>query len=309
MLYTSSGSIRLYILYFLEMNLLFLTLMQMDKDNYILVENHMVYSAHLDREVVVDFYLPVNVAQPENMSLLLINDGQDLTVMNFKKMLEDLYKSNEITPLLCVGVHCGKDRKNEYATAKILDYKGYGTKAAAYTNFIFKELLPYIKYTFSIPSFREKSFCGFSLGGLSAIDIVWNHPEEFTKVGVFSGSLWWRTVSQNDKSFDEEKHRIMHMQIREGGFYAWLKFFFQTGALDEVADRNKNGVIDSIDDTVSLIHELVLKGYDMSEDIKYLELTDGLHNVPTWGRSFPIFLKWGWGTNVTKKSNYTGAYL
>ena len=54
-----------------------------------------------------------------------------------------------------------------------------------------------------VASFKEKSFCGFSLGGLSALDIVWNHPTEFTKVGVFSGSLWWRTVSQSDPSFDE----------------------------------------------------------------------------------------------------------
>jgi esterase/lipase superfamily enzyme len=148
-----------------------------------------------------------------------------------------------------------------------------------------------------VQSFKEKSFCGFSLGALSALDIVWNHPEEFTKIGLFSGSFWWRTVSQDDVLFDEDKHRIMQQQIRNGSYYPWLKFFFETGTLDETADRNKNGVIDAIDDTISLIYELVLKGYDKETDIKYFEMKDGRHDVPTWGRAFPEFLKWGWGKN------------
>ncbi|MBA2250413.1 MAG: esterase, partial [Chitinophagaceae bacterium] len=169
------------------------------------------------------------------------------------------------------------------------------TKAGAYADFIFKELLPFIRKTYQINSFREKSFCGFSLGGLSALSIVWKHPEEFTKVGVFSGSLWWRTLSQNDPIFDETKHRIMHTLIREGNYYPWLQFFFETGIFDEIADRNNNGIIDAIDDTVSLIDELVLKGYNRQLDIKYLEIPDGRHDVPTWARAFPEFLNWGWG--------------
>jgi hypothetical protein len=68
--------------------------------------------------------------------------------------------------------------------------------------------------------------------------------------------------------------------------------FFETGTLDETADRNNNGIIDSIDDTLSLIEELVKKGYDPETDIRYLELPDGKHDVATWARAFPEFLKW-----------------
>ena len=64
--------------------------------------------------------------------------------------------------------------------------------------------------------------------------------------------------------------------------------------LDETADRNNNGIIDSIDDTLALIEELKKKGYE-EKDIFYLELKDGKHDVTTWGRAFPEFLKWGWG--------------
>ncbi|MGL6267221.1 MAG: alpha/beta hydrolase, partial [Chitinophagaceae bacterium] len=68
-----------------------------------------------------------------------------------------------------------------------------------------------------------------------------------------------------------------------------------TGVLDEIADRNNNGIIDSIDDTMDLIGELVKKGYKKEEDIVYLEYEDGRHDVPTWGRAFPAFLKWAFG--------------
>jgi len=214
--------------------------------------------------------------------------------MNFENILQQLYEEEKIKPLLCVGIHCGEDRKNEYGTANILDYQGLGAKAGSYTRFIFEELLPFIKSEYSIASFKEKSFAGFSLGGLSALDIVWNYPGEFSKVGVFSGSLWWRTLSHDDSEFNEEDHRIMHNEIKNGSYYPWLKFFFETGTSDETADRNNNGIIDSIDDTLSLIDELVKKGYRPETDICYLELKDGTHDRTTWARAFPEFLKWGW---------------
>ncbi|HET7118373.1 MAG TPA: alpha/beta hydrolase-fold protein [Hanamia sp.] len=258
-------------------------------------DTYTIISKFLQRDVIIDFYLTSSIKKSDEVSLLLINDGQDLLTMNFNSILEKL--SDKIAPLLCVGIHCGPDRRNEYGTAGILDYKGRGAKAALYTRFIFEELIPFIRKKYSITSFKEKSFCGFSLGGLSALDIVWNHPEEFLKVGVFSGSLWWRSISQDDPGFIEEDHRIMHNEIRNGKYYPWLKFFFETGTLDETADRNENGIIDSIDDTVSLIDELIKKGYNPKSDIYYKEIKDGHHDVVTWARAFPEFLKWGWGIN------------
>ena len=260
----------------------------------IVIEEHIIDSVFLKREVILDFYMPVSVADPSEMSLLLVNDGQDLRTMKFEDILDQLYEAGEIAPLFVVAIHCGPDRREEYATAAVLDFKGRGKKSPAYNSFIFEELLPFLRKTIVVPSFKEKSFAGFSMGGLSALDIVWNHQAEFTKVGVFSGSLWWRDKSQDAKDFDEDTDRIMHRQIREGEYAPWLNFFFEVGTQDETADRNNNGIIDSIDDTVSLIDELIKKGYDGITDIKYLELNDGRHDVPTWAKAFPEFLKWGW---------------
>jgi enterochelin esterase-like enzyme len=271
--------------------------MALKKEELVITEHYILKSAFLAREVKVDCYLPAVPTPPAAMSLLLVNDGQDLVTMDFAVILEKLYTTDSIAPLLCVGIHCSADRKNEYGTAKILDYKGRGAKAALYTRFVFEELLPFIRKTYNAQSFKEKSFAGFSLGGLSALDIVWQHPQEFRRVGVFSGSLWWRDKNQDEEDFNEDTDRIMHRQVRQGNYAPWLNFFFEVGTQDETKDRNNNGIIDAIDDTVSLIDELVAKGYNRERDIKYLELKEGRHDVPTWASAFPDFLAWGWGFN------------
>jgi enterochelin esterase-like enzyme len=260
---------------------------------HITVQQHTFTSIFLERDVLVDVYLPNQIPSTEQLSLLLINDGQDLPKMPFDEMLDELYNNNEITPLMCVGIHCGADRKREYGTAYSADYKGFGNKAGLYTKFIFDELMPFLRKQYHTPSFKEKSFAGFSLGALSALDIAWNHGSEFTKVGVFSGSLWWRRKGY-DEGYDDEMDRLMHLQIRTGTFHPWMKFYIQCGALDEKADRNNNGIIDSIDDALDLIVELKAKGYT-DEHIAYVLLENGKHDVPTWGSALPNFLRWGWG--------------
>src|SRR5437763_16660936 len=110
--------------------------MQEDNKSHIVMENHVISSIHLGREVTVDFYLPKNVSDSKDMSLLLINDGQDLPKMPFQQILEELYSAEKIAPVLCVGIHCSEDRKNEYGTAVMPDYKGRGAKAANYHKFI-----------------------------------------------------------------------------------------------------------------------------------------------------------------------------
>ena len=257
-------------------------------------EPHILTSVFLQRDVILDCYLPVSLTSNE-VSLLLVNDGQDLRTMKFEDILDELYSETLIGPLLVVAVHCASDRKNEYGTARYLDYKGRGAKAFLYTKFVFEELLPFIRSGYAMLTFKEKSFAGFSLGGLCALDIVWNHPHEFTKAAVFSGSLWWRDKGQDEEGFNEDENRIMQRQVREGAHYPWLKFFFEVGTQDEVADRNNNGIIDSIDDTQAVIREFEKLGYQKGRDLQYLELKDGRHDVQTWSRAFPYFLCWAFG--------------
>lgn len=87
----------------------------------------------------------------------------------------------------------------------------------------------------------------------------------------------------------------MHSVIKNTANKPGLKFWLQTGTHDETADRNKNGIIDSIDDTIDLIKELENKGYNRPADIQYLEMVGGTHNVATWAEAMPKFLVWAFG--------------
>ena len=267
--------------------------MQRLKQVSVPVQNIVRHSTYLERDVLIDIYLPQVSSDSKHVSLLIINDGQDLPKFHFDQMLAELYEQKEIEPVLCVGIHCSADRKMEYGTANMLDYKGRGAKARLHQQFVLNELLPYIFENFG-NDFKEKAYAGFSLGGLSAIDTVWHYPEYFSKAAVFSGSLWWRS-KDIDLGYNEATDRIIHKLIREGDYKPGLQFYFTTGSLDEKMDRNNNGIIDSIDDTLGLIEELEKKGYRNSNEIRYINYEDGKHDVKTWGKAMPAFLKWGWG--------------
>ncbi|PSL46468.1 enterochelin esterase-like enzyme [Chitinophaga niastensis] len=238
--------------------------------------HHHINSSFLQREVLLDTYFTGEAPSV----LLLVNDGQDLA-----GLLPDTSPS-----VLVVGIHAGVHRRAEYGTAGVLDHQGYGAMAEGYGRFIIRELLPFLQQQYPAMTFTQHAFAGFSLGGLSALDIVWHHPDIFQLAGVFSGALWWRSKPLGG-DYHDDKDRIMHRLIRSGGYRAGLQFFFECGTADETADRNNNGVIDSIDDTKDLIKELVLKGYKPEEDIHYLEIPGGRHDIATWKTAMEVFLQ------------------
>ena len=226
-----------------------------------------------------------------DLNLLLINDGQDLAKMNFINTAKELSDLNGIKQLVVVGIHAGVERKQEYGVAGIPDYQKRGSKAADYRDFILLELIPFLNKLYSIEQFNEKYFLGFSLGGLMAFDIAMDFQDEFDATGVFSGSFWWRSRTLGE-GYNDFEHRIIHKKVRSKSSSEKQRFFFQAGKLDELADRNNNGIIDSIDDTVDLIATLEKIGYHGGTQLAYLELEDGGHNTETWSRVMPVFLKW-----------------
>lgn len=255
------------------------------------VEQKAIASNKLKRHVLVDVYRPVTIEKPSSLSLLLLNDGQNLEEMPFAPILNGLLESGQIAPLVCVGIHCGKDRIEEYGTAAMTDYAGRGKKAHAYQQFLAEELLPYLHVVYGADAFRQTFIAGFSMGGLSAMDTLWNYPDIFSTAGVFSGSLWWRSRDLQD-GYQDEHDRIMHQLVRRQQYQPGKRFYFTTGSMDETADRNNNGIIDSIDDTLDLVKELEALGYKKEEDIRYRNDENGRHDIATWGKALPQFLLW-----------------
>lgn len=244
-----------------------------------------ISSVFLNRKVQVDIYYTASMpgVQPR---ICIVNDGQDLVSMDFKALLarHGLHK-----PCIFIALHCGTERVHEYGMSAATDYLKRGKYGKAYEQFIVEELIVWLKKNFPEADYHNLAIAGFSMGGLKALDLAWNHPEIFTLAGIFSGALWWRSVAAEDKGYNPNIHRMMHRQISLSDSRKNLKLFFQCGLLDESADRNKNGVIDSIDDTIDLMRILLKKGLKENHDFFYLQLADGKHDIETWSRAWPAF--------------------
>lgn len=263
-------------------------------------ELHGLRSAWLKREVRVRVILPPGYSESDHSyPLLCLNDGQDLEALRFIKVLERLYRKGKVSRFITVAVHAG-DRMQEYGTAGRADYMKRGRKAGVYTRFLLRELLPLLRQRYRITDDSQaNAIAGCSLGGLSAFDIGWHHAEVFGQIGVFSGSLWWRSKPFREEAPDAD--RIVQTYVETSNARPSLRFWLQAGTDDEQADRNNNGIIDAIDDTMDLIKALESLGYDRKKAIRYVEVSGGEHNPRTWGQIMPDFLQWAFPKRATNK--------
>ena len=261
----------------------------------LLRRDYSLHSTHLERTVHFTVYRPA-VPPWRLLSLVVFNDGQDLPRMELGQRLKELYRKKRLPPTLVVGVKAA-DRLKELGTAAAKSDKGYGEAAGAYQQFLVEELLPWLQDRNNIyHSADRRIIAGFSLGGLSAFDTAWNYPKVFRTAGVFSGSLWYR-----DKPFDPDlpdANRIVHEYVRRHRKPIPNRFWFMTGTADETADRNHNGIIDSIDDTLHLMALLQEKGLQPDLDMTYVEVKGGTHDPETWGEVVGEFLEWSVGDIV-----------
>lgn len=241
----------------------------------------------LGRDVMVDVYRPA-VPPWRLLSLVIFNDGQDLERMNLGEQLEEHFLAGTLSPTLVVGLHAG-DRLREYGTAGRPDYRGRGDLAAAYGQFIIERVVPFVEAQFNVrQTSTHRAIAGFSLGGLNAFDLAWRKPEEFGTAGVFSGALWWR-----HKAFREDRpdaDRIVHDYVSKAKKAPPVRFWFMAGTEDETADRNHNGTIGTVDDTLQLMELLRDKGKAEGADFTYVEVPGGKYEPETWGTVIMEFL-------------------
>jgi enterochelin esterase-like enzyme len=253
-----------------------------------------MYSRHLQRNVELTV---IHTPVPEDKSglnLLILNDGQDVEKFRVREITDSMYKKGVLQPLVIVAVHA-EDRMQEYGVAGVPDYLGRGSRAANYDAFVNDELYFYAKKQAGVRKFNSVAIAGCSLGGLSAFDIAWNHPDRFDKVGVFSGSFWWRDKAEEDSSYSDERNRIMYAKIKASRKKPKLQYWFYAGAAEETSDRDKDSIIDVIDDTKDIISLLQQKNRSAPDDIVYRERKDGRHDYPYWSAELPDFLLWAFG--------------
>lgn len=239
----------------------------------------------------IDVFLPRGYRATDTTTypVLYANDGQDMETVDLRGTLDSLQRTGRMAPVIVVAIHA-TERVQDYGTAYIPNAQGLGDRADRYDQFLLTEVMTLIEARYRVARGpAHTAIMGWSLGGLSAFDIAWRHPDRFGAVGVFSGSFWWRT---DDSSIEaKQTSRIMHRRVRETPGHPALRMWFETGRQDEQADRDGDGVIDAIQDTEELVTALERKGYRRGMDMVHLTV-DGKHDLPTWKRILPEWLTW-----------------
>jgi enterochelin esterase-like enzyme len=256
-------------------------------------QNDHLYSRHLQRNVELTI---INTPMPDDKSrlnLLLLNDGQDVEKLRVQEIVDSLYRAKAIEPVVVVAIHAG-DRMQEYGVADKPDYEGRGSRAGYYDAFVNNELYPFIKKKTGVRKFNTVIIAGASLGGLSAFDIGWNHADKINKVGVFSGSFWWRDKDTRDSSYTDENNRIMIARLKASRKKPQQQYWFYVGGAEETSDRDKDGIIDVVDDTKDVI-ALVQKKVTTPGAVVYKEVAGARHDWPYWSAVFPEFMIWAVG--------------
>lgn len=239
----------------------------------------------------VDVFLPRGYRSDDTTTypVLYANDGQDMVAVDLLHTLDSLQAHGAMAPVLVVAIHA-TERMQEYGTAAIPNAQGLGARAGKYEQFLLEEMMPEIESRYRVArGAASTAVMGWSLGGLSAFDLAWQHSDRIGAVGVFSGAFWWRTDDSSPAA--KQASRILHRRVRETAGHPHLRMWFETGLQDETADRDGDGVIDAIQDTEELLAELGRKGYRRGLDMVHLTV-EGKHDLPTWKRLLPEFLTW-----------------
>ena len=255
---------------------------------------HHLPSRHLGRAVELSVLLPprYRINLLHRYPVVLLNDGQDFGALELRARLAATYRARIVTPMIIVGLHADERRMREYGTSGGADYAGRGDLADAHRRFVTEELVPWLRAAYRTRADRRAwAIGGFSLGGLSAFDIAWHHELLFGHVGCFSASFWWRATPFDEG--DPDAGRVAVDRTARAVRAADLSYFFAVGSAEEDSDRNGNGVIDAVDDTLDVIAALRDLGVP-GADVHYHYVEGGRHDHASWGPALLVWLARLW---------------
>ncbi|MDO5655014.1 MAG: alpha/beta hydrolase-fold protein [Flavobacteriaceae bacterium] len=176
------------------------------------IDKFEINSHHLNRKVKIWVYLPPDYLKSEGkLPVLYMHDGQNLfhPELSFAgewqvdESLDELFQENGFQ-LVVIGIeNGGQNRINELTPYPNPDHGG--GEAERYLSFIFDELMPQAESQYNISQHAsQRGMMGSSLGGLISFYTAFQHPDKFSKFGVYSPSFWF-----NNKIFDlAENHKL-----------------------------------------------------------------------------------------------------
>jgi enterochelin esterase-like enzyme len=262
----------------------------------------------------VTVYLPPGYPQStERYPVLYANDGQDMTAVGLQATLAQLYAAHAIEPVIVVAIDMLHDRASGYGLSDRRRGQSVvggsvigpiGLKAADYSSWVATTLVPYIDAHYRTHAdARRRAVMGWSLGALNAFNLGWQYPEVFGRIGALSPSFW--LAADRSDAVAVQRSRLAQAMVDRGPKRQGLRFWLAAGTAEETNDRDRDGVIDVIDDLHDLVdgyrgdgvqlRGLRQLGYTTAgadADVTVFLLPGGHHRQASWAKMLPVFLRW-----------------
>lgn len=251
-----------------------------------------IYSRHLQEHIKLTI---ISTSLPEDkkeLNLLLLNDGEDIEKLRVKEIVDSLFSKKLIDPLIIVAIHT-TNKVQEYGIVGYTDYKNNGNKADKYADFIDDELYGFVKKKTGVRKFKSVVIAGYTLGGLSAFDIAWDHADKIDKVGVFSGSFGLSSKPSQHPDYRDSIDRMIITKIKSSRKRPKLKYWFYGDDINENGSRYMDSIV--INHTKDLIEIIKRKNICPSSDIIYKTSSEGKQDYASWSNQLPEFLIWSFG--------------
>ena len=231
-------------------------------------------------------YLPPEYARTKkSYPVLYMHDGQNVfdDATSFAgewgvdEALDSL--STRASGSIVVAIdHAGDKRLDEYSPWKHERYGG--GEGAAYVEFIVRTLKPYVdKHYRTRRAAAHTAIAGSSMGGLISLYAALEHPNVFSKAGVFSPALW---IAPD---------LVTHARERGAHFGRGAK----RPKLYFVSAESEAQLKEQLAISGPLMEALAAIGYQPGKDLTVIERPDGAHSEWFWRREFPAAYLWLFG--------------
>lgn len=147
-----------------------------------LVDQIKLESKYLNREVSISIYLPKAYTDLYKHHVVIAFDGRDFFQFGqIHRTYEKLRSSNEVDRAIIVGVHY------EDVESRRTEFHPEGEHRKEMSQFVVKELMPYIDKTFStLKVGNARILLGDSLAASIALLTGLEYPHHFSQLGLFS---------------------------------------------------------------------------------------------------------------------------
>lgn len=223
----------------------------------------------------IEVFLPPGYAALDTTTypVLYLHDGQNVfdqrpagAEWHVDEAANRLIDADVMRPVIVVAVGHSPDRMDEYTFAA--DAEGRGGDAAAYSELLTGEIMPFIAARYRVRTGPSNTAVGgSSLGGLITLYLMTEHPDVFGSGLVASPSVWWAGQSILDVLPEPAPGRRL-----------WVDVGTAEGA-------------NMLQGARLLRDRLVALGWTMPENMRYLEADQAAHNERAWAARVPEMLR------------------